>query len=157
MGNLIRLLRAEGWLTCLVLSPTAAGWVDTAELEQLTGMPVRSALRQPTEQDPFPPADAVLAAPLTFNTVNKWAAGMNDTTALGVLNELLGAAVPIVAAPCVKSLLQSHPAYRASVERLTESGVRFLEQSQTVVRTQDAAVDFDWPSLVAEVQRLRST
>jgi hypothetical protein len=30
----------------------------------------------------------VLVAPVTFNTVNQWAAGINDTLALGLLNEL---------------------------------------------------------------------
>jgi hypothetical protein len=33
-----------------------------------------------------PEADAVLAAPLTFNTINKWAAGISDTLALGLLS-----------------------------------------------------------------------
>ncbi|MQA08420.1 MAG: hypothetical protein GEU98_07665 [Pseudonocardiaceae bacterium] len=60
----------------------------------------------------LPNADAVLAAPLTFNTLNKWAGGHNDTLALGLLNELMGEGVPIVAAPCAKMVLRGHPAYR---------------------------------------------
>jgi len=42
-----------------------------------------------SESEVFPPADAVLAAPLTFNTIHKWACGINDTVALGLLHELL--------------------------------------------------------------------
>jgi hypothetical protein len=44
----------------------------------------------------------VLAAPLTFNTINKWASGINDTVGLGPLNEVLSSETTIVAVPCVK-------------------------------------------------------
>lgn len=118
LPTLIELLHGRGWSVCPVLSPTAADWVELRELEEATGSPVRTHSRGPGEADPMPQADAVLAAPLTFNTINKWAGGISDTMAAGLLNELLGAEIPIVAAPCVKSLLRSHPAYVASVAAL---------------------------------------
>jgi transcriptional regulator with XRE-family HTH domain len=37
----------------------------------------------PDEPDELPAADAVVVAPATFNTVNKWAAGITDTFAAG--------------------------------------------------------------------------
>jgi phosphopantothenoylcysteine synthetase/decarboxylase len=38
----------------------------------------------------LPRADAVAIAPATFNTINKWVAGISDTFALGLLNEAIG-------------------------------------------------------------------
>ena len=72
----------------------------------------RDAFRRtdPPDHDPLPAADAILAAPLTFNTINKWAGGISDTVALGLLNELLVGGPSIVAAPCVKGTFQAHPA-----------------------------------------------
>jgi phosphopantothenoylcysteine decarboxylase len=35
----------------------------------------------------------------TFNVINNWAQGINDTLALGILNEALGADVPVYAFP----------------------------------------------------------
>ena len=127
-----------------MLSPVAANWCDLDKLSASAGVNVRVELRRPTESDPWPRADAVLAAPLTFNTINKWAGGHNDTLALGVLNELLGEGLPIVAAPCAKAVLRSHPAYAASCRRLIECGVTFLDQDDTVVRDADGKANLDW-------------
>ena len=60
-----------------------------------------------------PAADAVVVAPATFNTVNKWAAGITDTFAAGLLCELTGLGVPIVAVPLVKDALARHVAFGA--------------------------------------------
>ena len=62
-----------------------ARFVDAEELERLTGDRVRSAYRMPDEPKGLPAADAVVVAPATFNTVNKWAGGMADTFAVGLL------------------------------------------------------------------------
>lgn len=144
LSRLIGLLRDRGWSVCPVLSPTAATWVETRELEEAAESPVHTHSRLPGQENAMPRADAVLAAPLTFNTVNKWAGGISDTLAAGLLNELLGADVPIVAAPCVKSLLQAHPAYVSSVQRLIECGVTFLDPARTVFKTEAGLADFEW-------------
>ena len=93
----------------------------------------------------------VLAAPLTFNTANKWAAGINDTLALGILNELLGEQVPIVAAPCVKAALRRHPAYIHSCQLLESYGVTFLDPEHTVIRNDDH-VTLDWLLIVDNLE-----
>src|SRR5215510_8583012 len=59
--------------------------------------------------------------PATFNTVNQWAAGINDTLPMGLLNELLGLDVPIVVAMYCKAALAAHPAYRPNIGRLRAS------------------------------------
>jgi flavoprotein len=35
-----------------------------------------------------------VVAPATFNTINKWAQGISDTLALGLLNEATGLGLP---------------------------------------------------------------
>lgn len=146
----IELLKNRGWTVGVILSPTAAEWLDDKRLAEFTGCIVRSAPRMPTEDDPLPDADAVLAAPLTFNSLNKWAAGLADTAAVGNLCESLGAGVPIVAAPCVNDELRRHPAYSDSIERLSAAGVHFIDPD-TVSRQDDKA--FDWDAVLREFER----
>lgn len=38
----------------------------------------------------LPLATAIAVVPATFNTINKWVAGISDTFALGILNEAIG-------------------------------------------------------------------
>jgi phosphopantothenoylcysteine synthetase/decarboxylase len=42
-----------------------------------------------------PAADAVLACPLSFNSVNKFAHGHADNFAVGLLCEMAGSGVPV--------------------------------------------------------------
>jgi phosphopantothenoylcysteine decarboxylase len=142
-----------GWQPYVTLTPTAAGWVDLAELQTITGQPVRVQPRRLDESDPFRPADAVLAAPLTVNTINKWAGGVNDTVALGLLNELLSSELPIVAVPCVKAALQAHPAYPANLRQLGDAGVQFLGDS-IMTRGDDGLASFDWPAVMQYLSRI---
>ena len=68
----------------------------------------------------------VVVAPATYNTINKWAQGISDTYALGVLAEITGLDVPIVVLPFVNSALASRLPFRRSVETLRSEGVRIL-------------------------------
>ncbi len=73
-----------------------------------------------------PPADAVLACPLTFNSVNKFAHGHADNFAVGLLCEMVGYGVPVVVVPHCKPQLASHPAFGASLDTLRSMGVQVL-------------------------------
>ena len=115
-----------GFTACVVTTPMARRFIDDIEqLQEGTGYPVRSDYKQPDEPDALPLPDAFLIAPLTFNTLNAWAAGFSPTLALGLLNESLGMGVPITAVPWVNAQLAAHPAAAPSVERLRGAGVRF--------------------------------
>jgi flavoprotein len=67
-----------------------------------------------------------VVAPCTFNTVGKWAAGISDTLALGLLNQALGAGRQIVAVPNPHVDLAKHPAFGCNVEFLRGCGVQVL-------------------------------
>lgn len=96
----------------------------------------------------------MLAAPLTFNSLNKWAAGFADNVGVGILCELLGAGVPIVAAPCVKDVLRQHPAYGENIKRLTDAGVRFIDPDAVTYRADDGLAAFDWTAVLHEFEQV---
>jgi phosphopantothenoylcysteine decarboxylase len=152
LDNACKLAIDYGWDPHVILTPTAAEWIDLDAI-RATGVSIRVSPRLPHEQDPFPEADAVLAAPLTFNTINKWAAGISDTLALGLLNELLVEGPPIVAVPCVKAAMRTHPAYVASVERLGGAGAQFLDQDEIITKGQDGLATFDWQTVIQRLGR----
>lgn len=149
LGEACTLAREHGWQPTVILTPTAASWVDVDALAAATGQPVRVHPRRPDEQDRLPSADAVLAAPLTFNTINKWAAGVSDTLALGLLNELLIDGPPIVAGPCAKRALRAHPAYKPSLQVLQDTGVTLVDQDLVVERGSDGLAQFQWRAIIS--------
>ena len=77
--KLLTLAQGNDWDTCLLATPSALKWIDVAALAELTGHPVRSNYKHPDEVDVLPPPDAVIVAPATVNTINKWGAGICDT------------------------------------------------------------------------------
>ncbi|MFJ2739059.1 flavoprotein [Streptomyces sp. NPDC087440] len=117
-----------GWDVCVIGTPTAVegGFLDEEKLAELTGRPVRSSWRRSGEEKSNPKADAVLCAPMTMNTANKLAAGISDTYALGLITEMVGVGVPVVALPFWSTALDAHPSTRRSVGVLREWGVRVL-------------------------------
>ncbi|HTW03362.1 MAG TPA: flavoprotein [Streptosporangiaceae bacterium] len=125
VGQLIKLARERGWTVQVVATPAALGFLDVPAVETQTSSPVRSEYSAPGEPRSRP-ADAVIVAPATYNTINKWAQGISDTYALGVLAETTGLAIPIVVLPFVNSALAARAPFRRSVEDLRREGVRIL-------------------------------
>ncbi|HBW21171.1 MAG: flavoprotein [Streptosporangiaceae bacterium] len=123
---LVRLGQQAGWDVCALTTPSGRAFTDAAELEQLTGHPVRSQYKDPGEPDVLPEPDAIIVAPATVNTINKWAAGICDTLALGLLVESFGRQLPVVAVPCTNRAHAAHPAFRESIPRLRSWGVTVL-------------------------------
>ncbi|GHC61825.1 flavoprotein [Streptomyces cinnamoneus] len=124
----VRAAQARGWDVCLILTPSAHRWLEAEvpALRALTGHPVRHQYKLPGEPDVLPPPDAILVAPATFNTVNKWAAGISDTLALGLITEAVGLGLPLVALPRLGDAQAAHPAFPRSVEFLRAAGVTVL-------------------------------
>jgi phosphopantothenoylcysteine decarboxylase len=131
----VRQLQQDGWDIYAIPTETAASWLDLDRLADVTGHQARVRPRMPGETDELPAADAVLLAPATFNTLNQWAAGINNSLALGLLNELLGLQVPMVVAMYCKAALTAHPAYRPNVTSLQQAGVVVLEGEQSITAT----------------------
>lgn len=123
---MVSLLQADGWTVCVVATPQGLRFIDREALEAQTGYPVRHEYKQPDAPDVLPPPDAMVICPATFNTVNKIAAGISDTLALGLFNEAFGFGIPLVVAPALNSAQEKHPAFKKSVEMLRRAGVTVL-------------------------------
>jgi phosphopantothenoylcysteine synthetase/decarboxylase len=125
-GRLVQLAQADGWEVCVIATPSARSFIDSPALAAASGHPVRSEYKQPDEADVLPAPDAIVVAPATFNTINKWAAGISDTLALGLLTEAIGKRLPVVALPFLNAAQAEHPAFHASIDRLRAAGVQLL-------------------------------
>jgi phosphopantothenoylcysteine synthetase/decarboxylase len=126
VGRLIEEAQRRGWSVWLVPTPAAVEFLDPRELRALTGHPVRARYRHPGEDGKLPPADAVVVAPATYNTINKWAGGISDTFALGLLAELTPSGIPIAVLPFVNTSLAANRVFDRSVAELREAGVTVL-------------------------------
>ena len=126
VGDAVRLAQADGWDVCIVATPDGMKFIDLPSLVGLTGHPVRHRYKYPGEPDVLPAADAMLVAPATVNTINKWAAGIADTLALGLIVEAVGMRLPIVAVPFTNEAMARHPAFPRSISLLREWGVSVL-------------------------------
>jgi phosphopantothenoylcysteine synthetase/decarboxylase len=125
VGRLVTMAQEEGWTVQIIATPPALDFIDVPELEKQTGRPVRSQYRKPDEPK-SPRADAIIVAPATYNTINKFAQGIADTYALGLLAEAPGLGIPVVMLPFVNSALAARAPFRAAVEQLRSEGVRVL-------------------------------
>ena len=126
VGQLVSLAQRRGWDVCVLTTPSARRFTDTGALERQTGHPVRSEYKNPGEPDVLPDPDAVIVAPATVNTINKWAAGICDTLALGILVEAIGKRLPIVALPSTNQAHAAHPAFTENIGKLRSWGVSVL-------------------------------
>lgn len=120
--------QAQAWKVRVITTPQGKKFIGIPLLEQLTGYPVRSEYKRPEEPDVLPRADAIIVFPATFNTINKWALGISDTLALGILCEYTGLKMPIVTVPCFRigGGLDGHPAFFRSLQMLRDYGVHVL-------------------------------
>ena len=142
IGELVALIQDLDWTVCVIATPRAASWIDTDMLARQTGYPVRSDFKHPDDPDVLPRADAIAVVPATFNTINKWAAGISDTFVLGILNEAIGMGLPMVVVPYVKAPLATHPAFARSLAMLHDNGVTLTESEAIRPSTPDGP--FRW-------------
>ena len=127
VGRLITYAQGRGWsVQILATSAAVEHFLDLGSLEQITGRPVRTGYRTAGGPSSLTQADAVVVAPATYNTVNKWAAGISDTYVLSILAELTGLRLPVAALPFVNTALAANPVFGRSVSSLREAGVNVL-------------------------------
>ena len=126
VGILVDLAHSDGWEVCVITTPDGRKFVDVAALEAQTGHLVRTHYKNPGDPDVLPPADAMIVAPATVNTVNKWAAGITDTLVLGLLVEGYGYGVPTAVVPYTNRVMALHPSLHESLAKLRDWGVHVL-------------------------------
>jgi phosphopantothenoylcysteine synthetase/decarboxylase len=157
IGDGVRKAKRRRWDVCLVLTPSAARWWEgrIGELEDLTGHPVRSQYKMPWESDALPKAEAMLVAPLSCTSLNKWGAGIADTLALGLVTEGAHVGVPIAAMPYFNQAQAAQPAVPRSLSALREQGVRVLhgpEGYEPHPPKHGAPEDFPWEKALDAIE-----
>ena len=150
--ELVEAVRRDGWDVYVIATETAHTWLPNDRLAAVTGRPVSYRQRHPGEPSVLPRADAGAVVPATFNTINKWATGINDSLALGILNEALGAGMPIIVSPYVKPTLARHPAFDAHLRLLADHGVRLT--ATEALRPAHDDQPFRWNVILDELHRL---
>jgi phosphopantothenoylcysteine synthetase/decarboxylase len=161
IGTLVKLARDRGWTVQVIATPAALEFFDAEAIEELTGNPVRSQYRKPGEPRSEIPA-AIIVAPATYNTINKWAQGISDTYALGILAETTALDVPIVVLPFVNIALAGRQPFQRSVEALRAEGVQILLGPGGIEphppHTGGALIDsYPWHLALDEADRLLSS
>ena len=158
ISTLITLAHGRGWTVQIIATPAALDFLDQAAVEKQSGNPVKSQYSKPgTPRSQIP--DAIVVAPATYNTINKWAQGISDTYALGVLAELTSLDIPIVVLPFVNSALASRAPFRRSIDSLREEGVQVLLGpggfEPHPPRTGGSVIDtYPWSVALDKVERL---
>jgi phosphopantothenoylcysteine synthetase/decarboxylase len=155
LSAFVRFAQEQGWDVCVIATPDGTKFLDAEYLAELTGHPVRSQYKDPAEPDVLPPADAFVVAPATFNTINKWAQGISDTLALGLLNEAVGLGLPMAAVPWPNPALFRHPVFQRSIATLREWGVRVILDPNRLPRGDGSPTVFPWEELRVELVNLR--
>jgi phosphopantothenoylcysteine synthetase/decarboxylase len=157
LPDLVRFAQGQGWDVCVVATPDGTKFLDAQELTELTGHPVRVHYKDPDEPDVLPPPDALVIAPATFNTINKLAAGISDTLALGLINEAVGLGLPVVAAPWPSVQLYRHPVFQRSIAALRDWGVSIVINPARLPQASDNPPVFPWEELRTELVKLQYT
>ncbi|MER5998108.1 flavoprotein [Nonomuraea angiospora] len=153
VGRLVAMAQERGWAVQVVATPSALDFIDVAALEAQTGRPVRSRYRKPHEPKP-PRPGAIIVAPATYNTVNKFAGGIADTYALGLLAEAPGLGIPVVVLPFVNSALAARRPFLRSIDELRAEGVRVVFGLPRQVATDEpdaGAHRFPWERALSEL------
>jgi hypothetical protein len=158
IGTCVKLAQDRGWTVQVIATPAALDFFDAAAIADQAGSLVRSQYAKPGAPRSLIP-DAILVAPATYNTINKWAQGISDTYALGVLAETTGLGVPTVVLPFVNTALAGRAPFRRSVDSLRAEGVTILLgpgdiQPHPPRTGGDLAATFPWHLGLDEAERM---
>jgi hypothetical protein len=69
IGKLVDLAHGDGWDVCVIASPDGYRFIDADTLATTTGHTVRHRYKEPDAPDVLPPADAMVVAPITCNSL----------------------------------------------------------------------------------------
>ena len=125
IGTFVSLVQERGWTVQVIATPRRPRFLRSGRHREGHRQPVGNQYSKPGAPRSQIP-DTIIVAPASYNTINKWALGISDTYALGVLAETTRLDVPIVVLPFVNSTLVGREPFRRSAEALCAEGVRIL-------------------------------
>ena len=129
--ELIRMLVKANIETKVVLSPSALEFMGIKTLETLTNSQVYTdtfAPKQSTEHISLADwADLFVIAPITANTISKFANGIADNLITSVFNAYIGAKKPVIIAPAMNTGMLNNPFVKNNTKALKNEGVQVVE------------------------------
>ena len=125
-ADVVRYATEVGWEVEVLATPAADSWLRSIS-EKDSEFAARTLPMPSDQMRSYVPRSAVIAVPITFNSISKLANGIADTHAHSVLCECLGAGLPFVMVPMVNGYLRKHPSWRRNVECLIGAGVLMVD------------------------------
>lgn len=129
--ELIRKLVKTNIEVKVVVSPSALEFIGSKTFETLTNSPVYSdtfAPKQDTEHISLAEwADLFVIAPITANTISKFALGIADNLITSVFNAYLGSKKPAIIAPAMNTGMLNNPFVQNNIKALKNAGVEVVE------------------------------
>ena len=60
----------------------------------------------------------------------------------------------VLAAPVIKAVLRTHPAYPASIATLQRAGVHLMDPDRVTIRHDDGTVTADWNAIAQSLDQI---
>lgn len=129
--SLIRMLTKAGASVKTVVSPSVFEFIGLKTLETLSNNPVYSnqfAPKGSTEHISLADwADLFVIAPITANTVSKFASGIADNLITSIFNAYLGSKKPVIIAPAMNTGMLNNPFVQKNIIALKNEGIKVVE------------------------------
>ena len=129
-----------------VMTPAATKIIHPDALEFATGHKPIVELTGETEHVVFcgkvkNPADLLLIAPCTANTISKITHGIDDTPVTTFATTALGSGIPILIVPAMHRSMYDHPFIQENIERCKEKGIQFIKPILMETKAKISSID----------------
>ena len=129
--GLIRKLIKNGARVKTVISPATLEFIGEKTLETLSDNKVYcdtfSKSRSTEHINIADWADLFVIAPITANTISKFASGIADNLITSTFNAYLGLKKPVIIAPAMNTGMLHNPFVQNNIKRLQNEGVKIVE------------------------------
>ncbi len=150
---LLRMLTKAGADVKTILSPSALEFIGTKTLETFSNNPVYTntfAPKETTEHISLADwADLFVIAPITANTISKFAQGMADNLITSIFNAYLGSKKPVIIAPAMNTGMLNNPFVQKNINLLKNEGVKIAE-----TQTGQLACGYEGNGKMADVEKI---
>ncbi|RLF29586.1 MAG: bifunctional phosphopantothenoylcysteine decarboxylase/phosphopantothenate--cysteine ligase CoaBC [Thermoplasmata archaeon] len=144
--HLARELIRHGAEVYPVMTKSATHIIHPYSLEFATGNKTITELTGKTEHIYFcgktkKPADLLLIAPCTANTISKIAHGIDDTPVTTFATTAIGSQIPIIIVPAMHISMYNHKTLQENISRCKKMGISFIEPHITKNKAKIADIE----------------
>ena len=138
--KIARMLRRYGADVSAIMTKSAEKFVGKTSLEWATAKPVTFELSGLAEH--ISTHDAVLVAPATLNSINKFMSGIADDSLSTLLASSLGKHIPIYLCPTMHESLWNNPILQENIKKAISFGVNIIPARISEGKMKIPHVDF---------------